>query len=606
MTLLALSLVALLVGPVLSHVARRHPSALAGLDGFVVITIAGIVATHVVPHALVELGLWTLLPLTLGLLLPTWLDRISKRSSPLERISERSSPLERASPGARLEILLVVGLAAHAFLDGTALNTHEGHHHETHAHAGGQLLALAVALHRVPEGLAIWWLVSPRRGAKWASIALAFVAGASCAGFLLSESLVEHIPETALVVIEALVAGSLLHVVVHHEMSRAGPEEEHDHGHAHVHSGGSLANGCGALIGAAFLMFVTREHPITHRVARELGFGATMRTLALSSATPLLIALGMSSLLHATGRRNRFAATATLSRARAALRGVAQGIFLPICSCGVLAFYKRRTVARSPDAGSLALLVSAPEMELASALLSTLLIGPLFAFVRLASMALLGFICGSALGNDREHDLSKRSLDSPLEPTRCDLKRGLRFALGETVEHTGPWILFGLFLAALVEPFLDSAWIRVVPVVLIVPALALVGALVPMCASGVTPLLAVLLHKGLSPGAALAFVMTAAAANVRVLRLLARLHGASWTMRYATTVTVLAIAFGYGGILLWPRGIETSLHLDAADLPTNLQWVCLATLGFTLVLAVLRRGPRPLLRELLFGRRLGD
>jgi uncharacterized membrane protein YraQ (UPF0718 family) len=582
MLLLALSLFALAVGPGLAQLSRNRPRLLETIDGFVVATITGIVALHVVPHALAELGARAAVPLVIGLLLPSWLER--RRSRPSSRW--------------KIELLLVIGLALHALVDGMALNTHEGHRHSGHVEHDG-LLALAVSLHRVPEGLAVWWIVAPKRGPRTGVLALLFVGAASCAGFLLSESLVDRIPQGMLVGFEVLVAGSLLHVIAHHELtSSSTTEHAHEDHSPHVHEGGALASGIGALVGGVFLFTITRQHPVTYRVARVLGFGTTLETLALASAPFLLLSLVVSSVLHTFGAPvYQSLMLPARSRIGAAVREWIAGTLLPICSCGVLSFYRdvSRTIGR-PRSETLALLVSAPEMELASVLLSATLIDPWFSLVRPLALSVVGVVAGVALGSPSSTDIP-----STLTRTarRVALREGIRFALGETVEHTGPWIVFGLFVAALVEPFVDPGAIRSVPLPLLVTVLAIVGAFVPTCASGVTPLLAVLIHKGISPGALLAFLIMAAAGNARVLRLLARVHSRAFAVRYASLLMVFALAFGSLGSVVWSRGLDTPLHGAASAGGGTAGWVSLGLLVLLFAAAVLRRGPRRLLLELV-------
>jgi uncharacterized protein len=200
MLFLALSLFALAAGPLVAWVARDRSAVLAVLEGLLFVATVGLVVLHVLPHVVGELLGWALFPLALGLLFPVWIERT------------------RASNAVRVTSLLVLALAVHALIDGTALNTHEGHHH---LHRGsGDALALAVCLHRAPEGLVVFLLVSPRYGARWASVALFLVAVASAIGFFLSEVLVDRLPEVGPAALEAFVAGSLLHVLAHQDLPR--------------------------------------------------------------------------------------------------------------------------------------------------------------------------------------------------------------------------------------------------------------------------------------------------------------------------------------------------------------------------------------------------
>ncbi|MEY3012345.1 MAG: hypothetical protein RIT45_1080, partial [Pseudomonadota bacterium] len=144
MTWLLAGLLALLVGPLLLRWSRRG-RLLHAVDGFVVVAITGLVVIEVLPHAFDVAGGWAVAVAFLGLLLPARLEGV----------------LERASRGAAAESvhtaalgLGVLGLGLHAAMDGAAL--HQG------AYEGS--LATAVVVHRLPVGLAVWWLIKPAHG----------------------------------------------------------------------------------------------------------------------------------------------------------------------------------------------------------------------------------------------------------------------------------------------------------------------------------------------------------------------------------------------------------------------------------------------------------
>ena len=104
----------------------------------------------------------------------------------------------------------LLGLLVHAGLDGAALYTPplaQGH--------PADLLPLAVVLHRLPESLAIWWLLSPSRGPRLALAALGAVGLATVAGYLGAGALLPYAQTQGMAWFQALVGGALLHVVVH-------------------------------------------------------------------------------------------------------------------------------------------------------------------------------------------------------------------------------------------------------------------------------------------------------------------------------------------------------------------------------------------------------
>ena len=77
---------------------------------------------------------------------------------------------------------------------------------------------------RLTLGLVLWWLVRPRFGAWAAAGALAFMAVATVAGYCAGGAFGGGLDARELALFEALVAGSLLHVVVH---QREGHHEAH-------------------------------------------------------------------------------------------------------------------------------------------------------------------------------------------------------------------------------------------------------------------------------------------------------------------------------------------------------------------------------------------
>jgi uncharacterized protein len=564
----ALSLVALLVGPLGVVAFRTRRPLLAAIDGFVVVTIGGIVLLHVLPHALLEVGAWAFVPAVAGLLLPL--------------LGERSGA--RAAGDRWLVPLALAGMVAHALLDGTALRSGE---------AGASLLPVAIILHRIPEGLAIWWLFRPLVGARLAAGALGLVGVATTLGFELSVRLVEIVPERFIALLQALVAGCLLHIVAHHELD----ERDERAGHTHL---SNLPSGLGSLLGVALLTLSLFTHPVSRRIEVELGLAGTLRALALASAPALVVTLGASVVLR-TFVSERIARILRPGRAwLEAGRGVLAGALYPVCSCNVFALYHRLRDSGAPARSSVALLASAPEIELAAFALTVALLGPWFALARIGAVAVCGTVAGVVVGRALPAPATVRAEAlPPPEPVLTRLRKATEFALGETVEHTGPWLVLGLVVAALLEPFVDSRSLADVPALFQVPACALLGFVGYLCPTGVTPVVAILVHKGLAPGAALAFLVTSAAANARVLPPLAVLHGRNLAALYALTMLALSVCAGALVQFLAAPGTEIGLHDAAARAAGPFALVSLAALGATALATLLRRGPRYLLGQIL-------
>ena len=86
------------------------------------------------------------------------------------------------------------------------------------------------------------------------------------------------------------------------------------------------------------------------------------------------------------------------------------------------------------------------------------------------------------------------------------LVHSLKTGLIDVVDDTAPWIILGLGVAALADVFLLTSALNSIPDRSEVALFALLGIPTYVCVSGLTPLAAVLVYKGVSSGAACLFV----------------------------------------------------------------------------------------------------
>lgn len=581
MLLLLWSLLALVLAPLLYRIALRVRFAVDALDGFVLVAIGGIVLMHIVPHS-VEAAGWTALVVALaGLLGPGMTERLVARA---------------ARPAHTLALLLAVAaVALHAFLDGAALKSSA-----MLSDRQGLTFALAVILHRLPEGLTIWWLLRPRWGAAIASLVLGLVAVSTTGGFFGGEVVLWEATTRWLALLQALVAGSLLHVVIHRPHLP-------NHEHHRIRKRYEPAAGVGGLLAVALLVGIFGSHP--HFGGNLEGAGDTFVLLALESAPLLVLAYLMSGLAHAFLPRAWVEWMGRGSRLSEAFRGVAIGMPLPVCSCGAIPLYRSLIGRGVPTVAALAFLVAAPEIGFDAVLLSIPLLGTHIAIARLVGafvVALLAaMMVGSIAGRSPKTQPAAVAEDGQA-PTSIPfkLKEALAHGLGKVVDETGPWILVGLAVAAVAEPLLQADWVAHIPRGADVPLMAVLGMPLYVCASGATPFVAVLVHKGISPGAALAFLFTGPATNVTTFGVLTRLHGLRVAVSFGTAVAALSIGLGYlVNAILPPVGKVAAFSSEHA--PTG--WVNVlgvVALAILFALSLVRQGPRGFLGQVtsLWGR----
>jgi zinc transporter ZupT len=214
-TYFILSIVALLCGPFIYGWARGRPTGRQLLDGFILVTVAGIVCVYIIPDAVVTGGRLAWLFLFVGLLFPVAIEKVFRESEHQAHIF--------------IVILAASGLVIHALIDGLALlpgvgSAISGADDGTNSRLWNSIfsnqLAIGVILHRLPVGMAIWWSVRPGFGTGAAIATFATVIAATAAAFFFGAPTVALAELQSLAYFQSFVAGSLVHIVafgVNHE-----------------------------------------------------------------------------------------------------------------------------------------------------------------------------------------------------------------------------------------------------------------------------------------------------------------------------------------------------------------------------------------------------
>jgi len=202
---------ALLAGPFLFSLGARYAGTRQALDGFILVTLAGIVCLHIVPESWRVAGALSILFLALGLAFPLLLESVFSRA------------LERAHLA--VVIIAALGIGIHALLDGIALIP-------VGDEAGlfANKLALGVIIHRLPVGMAIWWSLRPQFGNAAVLAVLMVVIGVTGLSYYLGADVIGAADSTSLAVFQSFIAGSLVHVALFGRSHHHGAEPGHEHG----------------------------------------------------------------------------------------------------------------------------------------------------------------------------------------------------------------------------------------------------------------------------------------------------------------------------------------------------------------------------------------
>lgn len=163
-------------------------------------------------------------------------------------------------------------------------------------------------------------------------------------------------------------------------------------------------------------------------------------------------------------------------------------------------------------------------------------------------------------------------------------------------------LLIGVVLAGVILTFIPDTWVQTVSDAGFVSLLLMLLVALPMymCATTSTPIAAALLIKGISPGAALVFLLAGPATNISTLLILRKLFGSSFVQIYVVTIiamTLLAAVTLDWVLKLLGVSVEPSLDSDESLLIDSLEWFCAVILfGLISWRMVIQYPPRRLLR----------
>jgi uncharacterized membrane protein YraQ (UPF0718 family) len=126
------------------------------------------------------------------------------------------------------------------------------------------------------------------------------------------------------------------------------------------------------------------------------------------------------------------------------------------------------------------------------------------------------------------------------------LKAGVRYAFTDFWNDLAGWFFIGLLAAGLIAVLIPGEMVKTylgsgLPAMLFMLA---VGIPLYICATASTPIAAALILKGVSPGAALVFLLAGPATNVAALTVMAGIIGKRATAIYLVAIAVSTVVFG--------------------------------------------------------------
>ncbi len=225
------------------------------------------------------------------------------------------------------------------------------------------------------------------------------------------------------------------------------------------------------------------------------------------------------------------------------------GVPLPLCSCGVIPTGMSLHKEGASKGATVSFLISTPQTGVDSIAATYSLLGLPFAILR-PFIAFITGILGGVITNkvDKNPDVGQVQ-DESCEVSRMPknkLMQVLHYGFIEMIEDIGKWLVIGILAAGLIAIFVPDSFFTAYLNNPLLNMLIVLAVSVPMyiCATGSIPLAAVLMMKGLSPGAALVLLMAGPATNVATMTVIGKVLGKKTLIVYLLTITLGAIGFG--------------------------------------------------------------
>ena len=283
------------------------------------------------------------------------------------------------------------------------------------------------------------------------------------------------------------------------------------------------------------------------------------------------------------------------------------GLPLPLCSCSVLpAALTLRRKGAGPGATS-SFLITVPETDFVSIALTFGMMGPLMAVLRPLASLITGIATGLAV-DAVAHDRPEPT-PGPAAPTCCAdgcpdhppddapwWTRAWHFGFAEFFDDILPSLLVGLFIGALISvlmPLVDPTLLSDRPW-LVYLVMTLIGVPMYVCASASTPIAAGLIAGGVSPGAALIFLLVGPATNAASMIVLRREFGPRLFGIYVGGIVLVSLILGVLLDVLLERtgwAIHILADLGGEHGPAPGQWIAAGIFALLSIVSLNRSRP---------------
>ena len=273
------------------------------------------------------------------------------------------------------------------------------------------------------------------------------------------------------------------------------------------------------------------------------------------------------------------------------------GVPLPLCSCSVIPVSMSLRKHGASKGATIAFLLSTPQTGVDSILVTLSLLGPVFAVFRPVAAFVTGLVGGTLVdifghaGGAESKPPEKCTDECCSSEKTSKVVKGLKYGFVTLPRDIGRAMLVGLAVAAFISALVPNDFFaeKLGTGIFAMLAMMALGIPVYVCATASVPVAAALMMKGLTPGAALVFLMTGPATNAASFVTIWKVLGRGTAITYLASVAGCALL---SGILLDFLAAGTHFEIAAGShwmLPTKVKYASAVALLIVLAYALLTK-----------------
>ena len=254
------------------------------------------------------------------------------------------------------------------------------------------------------------------------------------------------------------------------------------------------------------------------------------------------------------------------------------GVPLPLCSCGVIPVTSSLYQRGASKGATTSFLTSTPQTGVDSILATAGLIGPFFAWFRVVVALVSGMIAGLIVDLFEKDSAEKvnvevQTVEGRSQSLREKLESIFVYGFYTLPQDIGKTLVLGIVLAGLLgavlpehwgESYLSNPWLTYLAVTMIAIPLY-------VCSTGSIPIAFALLASGVSPGAALVFLIAGPATNVATITTLYKMLGRRTISIYL--ISIIGISWFSGWVLDLYGGSIVGQAMAHHHMSSEFSWI---------------------------------